>query len=233
MIRYRRVLAALLASSLLVTITPPVIASANESTEMTQKELRAERQADARQIASIEARMDDLLRVGKQLEESERGAMPQPAASKCRAGSTGEFWVSTMMNSGSVAFTGHAAIVSSRCQTTIESYAKRYSPIKKDGVQRYGNSWRTRPKAFLLRPKRQSAAKYRAAAKYAEGKVGRPYNWSFINKKTEKKFYCSQLVWRAWLKQGIDIEKGSIPNKAVTPADLVNSSNTYIVRRNK
>lgn len=49
-----------------------------------------------------------------------------------------------------------------------------------------------------------------------------------MNKGTEASFYCSQLVWKAWLKQGIDIEKGSFPNAAVTPADLINSTNTMV-----
>lgn len=82
-----------------------------------------------------------------------------------------------------------------------------------------------------MRPTGQSAAKYKAAAAWAEKQVPKPYNWNFLNKNTEDKFYCSQLVWKAWQKQGIDIEKGSFPNAAITPADIVNSSNTYLVKR--
>ena len=157
------------------------------------------------------------------------GATLAASSSSSGTGSYGDFWVSIFASSGSVGFAGHAAIVSTKNTITIESFAKDFSPIKKDGVQKYTNSWGTRTNVLMLRPKGATTAKYTAAAKYAENQVGDPYNWNFLDKKTEKAFYCSQLVWRAWLNQDIDIEKGSIPNGAVTPADLVNSSNTYIV----
>lgn len=33
----------------------------------------------------------------------------------------------------------------------------------------------------------------------------KPYNFDFINSKTEKAFYCSQLAYVAYLKEGIDL----------------------------
>ena len=85
---------------------------------------------------------------------------------------------------------------------------------------------------LLIRPKGvTSIYTYRTAAEFAESKVGLPYNKNFFNKKTTSKYYCSQLVWQAWLAAGIDIEKGTVPNGMITPADIVNSSNTYIFRK--
>lgn len=54
-----------------------------------------------------------------------------------------------------------------------------------------------------------------------------------LNVKEELRAYrsSSQLVWLAWLDSEIDIEKGSFPNGVVSPADLANSSNTYLVER--
>jgi uncharacterized protein YycO len=70
---------------------------------------------------------------------------------------------------------------------------------------------------------------YTTATNFAKGKVGLPYNWNFLNKTTTSSYYCSQLVWQAWNFAGINTETGSIPNAIIAPADLVNSSNTYVV----
>lgn len=139
--------------------------------------------------------------------------------------------MSLVIDSGSSGFAVHAAIVSSNSAKTIESYAKGWSPIDKDGVQYYDNTWNTKSGAFLVRPKGATSTQYSIAASFAARQVGKPYNWAFTNKTTTDKFYCSQLVWQAWLDAGINCETGSIPNAIIAPADLVNSSNTYIVKQ--
>lgn len=146
-------------------------------------------------------------------------------------GSYGDILVSTTTSSGSSAFAGHAAIVSSESSVTIESYAKDWSPIHQDGVQRYGNDWANKSGAYLLRPYGATSIQFSQAASYAASQVGKPYNWNFFDKNTTARFYCSQLVWHAWLSAGIDVEAGSFPNAVVAPADLIDSSNTYVVRR--
>ena len=60
---------------------------------------------------------------------------PVPLANSL--GTYGDILVSTLIDSGSIAFVGHAAIVSSSNVTTIESYEKIFSPTKIGGVQRY------------------------------------------------------------------------------------------------
>ena len=90
-----------------------------------------------------------------------------------------------------------------------ESYAKNWSPIDKDGVQYYDNTWNTKSGALLVRPNGASSSQYSTAAAFAAKQVGKPYNWVFTNKTTTEKFYCSQLVWQAWLDAGINCETGS------------------------
>ena len=148
-------------------------------------------------------------------------------------GSIGDILVDTTVNSGSVAFTGHAAIVAySDTKKTVESFAKSFSPLNKDGVQLYSNTWKNKSKAYLLGVKNAKSTQYGTAAKNAEKHIGKAYNWVFTNKTTTSSFYCSQLVWRAWKDAGFDVEVGSIANGVISPADLVNSSNTFVISRN-
>jgi uncharacterized protein YycO len=53
---------------------------------------------------------------------------------------------------------------------------------------------------------RESVAKYCLR----QAKARKPYNLNFLNSKTEKAFYCSQLAYKAYLRDGIDLntEKG-------------------------
>ena len=187
---------------------------------------------DAAQIREIEENLDEMLEDGlceaekdvKQWEAGPRGAV--------RLGSVGDIIVQLEVDSGSIGFAGHAAIVATDNRNTVESYAKSFSPSNIDGVQYYSNELGDMPGTLLIRPKGvTSIYTYRTAAEFAESKVGLPYNKNFFNKKTTSKYYCSQLVWQAWLAAGIDIEKGTVPNGMITPADIVNSSNTYIFRK--
>lgn len=52
-------------------------------------------------------------------------------------------------------------------------------------------------------------------AKYclAQAKADKPYNIAFLDSETEKAFYCSQLVYKAYLKYGINLNTGiGVPN---------------------
>lgn len=144
-------------------------------------------------------------------------------------GTVGDILVSLIVDSGSFGFAGHAAIVHTDRSLTIESYAGSFSPIGIDGVQIYENNWMNSQGSLQLRPYGASLSDYTTAANYAIQQVGKPYNWNFFNKTTTDAFYCSQLVWLSWLEVGINTETGSPPNGIIAPADLVNSSNTYIV----
>lgn len=187
-------------------------------------------QEDQETIAEINRNLPHLLAEGQEAAQHDaKAGEPVPLANSL--GTYGDILVSTLIDSGGIAFVGHAAIVSSSNVTTIESYEKIFSPTKIGGVQRYLNDWGYKRGAFLVRPYGASSIQFSNAAAYAARQVGKPYSWDFFNKYRTDQFYCSQLVWRAWLSVGIDTETGSIPNGVVAPADLVNSSNTYVVRR--
>jgi hypothetical protein len=45
-------------------------------------------------------------------------------------------------------------------------------------------------------------------AAFTIAQVGKPYNLNFLNANTDQAFYCSQLVYRAYLRCGIDLNTG-------------------------
>lgn len=150
-------------------------------------------------------------------------------------GTKGDVLVSYDLNSGSSAIGfGHAAIVSRKKAKTVEAWHKSWSPIKQHGVRRYNNNWGSRKKVYGLWVKKSNNTKYVNAAKYAEKQADqkKPYNINFFDKKTTKKFYCSQLAWRAWKNQGHDIDNVKF-DTVVSPMELVNSNNTKVFYHKK
>jgi uncharacterized protein YycO len=84
----------------------------------------------------------------------------------------------------------------------------------------------------VIRPTAGAAAK-QAAVAYARGKADQsdppvPYNFDFLNKGREDALYCSQLPWKAYQRQGLDLEteRGVLSRflpgaeRVVTPDDL-------------
>jgi cell wall-associated NlpC family hydrolase len=55
----------------------------------------------------------------------------------------------------------------------------------------------------------EDEAEMRAAvADYALAQVGKPYNLNFLNAEAEDAFYCSQLVYKAYQRVGINLNTG-------------------------
>jgi len=66
---------------------------------------------------------------------------------------------------------------------------------------------------------------------WCKGKIGKPYNYNYLNVKTRKKFYCSQLVWAAFKdKYKINMNRSEY-GAAVHPLELVASSETMLLYR--
>ncbi len=45
-------------------------------------------------------------------------------------------------------------------------------------------------------------------AAYCLAQLGKPYNLNFLDPETESAFYCSQLAYKAYLRHGINLNKG-------------------------
>lgn len=138
-----------------------------------------------------------------------------------RVGSCGDILVTPASILGKGCITGHAGIVDKNPDLTIES-------MPSGGVRRYTNDWKTRyTKALCATVKNGDSG---LAADYASNKVGSSYNYNFLNKWKTDKFYCSQLVWRAYIDQGIDLDKDG--GNAVLPTDLITDKIDIIWRSN-
>lgn len=133
-------------------------------------------------------------------------------------GETGNYLVTTDGIS-SLPVPGHAGLIYTQ-NLCIESFA--------EGVGWYINDWDTRGYGNVFEYKvNYSGSAATNAALYAQIQVGDPYNYNFFNVWTESKFYCSQLVWRAWYNQGYDID--GLSNGVVAPVDLTHANNATII----
>lgn len=114
--------------------------------------------------------------------------------------------------------TGHAAIVYAH-GTVVESLS--------GGVTTGANNWyQTRNTCYGVTVIGTTTAQDASAADWCYGKIGRPYNWNYLDPHTRSKFYCSQLVYAAFLdKYGINLDTSDF-GVAVHPMELVNTSRT-------
>ncbi|MBN2386956.1 MAG: hypothetical protein JXB85_08040 [Anaerolineales bacterium] len=78
-----------------------------------------------------------------------------------------------------------------------------------------------------LIPAEQEAIR-REVANFCLAQVGKPYNLNFLDARSEKAFYCSQLVYVAYLHCGIDLNTGlsieTLPgaNNIIYPQEIWN-----------
>lgn len=54
----------------------------------------------------------------------------------------------------------------------------------------------------------QEAVIRESVAEFCLAQIGKPYNIDFLDSLTENSFYCSQLAYKAYLKNGIDLNTG-------------------------
>ena len=121
--------------------------------------------------------------------------------------------------------TGHTALVINE---------KRVIEATKDGVVYGDNNWYSEKKYTIgLRVKGLSNKQHINAYKQAEKHLKKIYNINFLNYKTRKSFYCSQLVWSSFydlFKINLDTKQYGLAMKdklaAIHPLELAYSSLT-------
>ncbi|MCH5584948.1 hypothetical protein MK805_08170 [Shimazuella sp. AN120528] len=117
---------------------------------------------------------------------------------------------------------GHTGIVSDVPGYVVESFGNK--SIGLNGVRHWVNDWKTRyKKVKALWVEGATPNDYKYVAAYNREQIGKGYNYNFFNITTTARFYCSQLVWRAWYNRGWDLNYGGY---AVWPVDLIKSPYT-------
>ncbi|MCL1791478.1 MAG: hypothetical protein FWG40_09070 [Peptococcaceae bacterium] len=116
---------------------------------------------------------------------------------------------------------GHAAIIWTTT-TVVEALDI--------GVITGPNNWNTaKSTCYAITTYGTTAEQDALAANYCYNQVGKPYNWNFLDCWTRSKFYCSHLIYAAYLDLfDIDLDTPAFLS-AIHPMELVNSNNTYLI----
>lgn len=120
---------------------------------------------------------------------------------------------------------GHAALiaVAPYYYATVEA-----NPGK--GVEIVYGSWDTRYKnnhVWQAGVSTTTEAQDHNAAQWAVNQLRKPYNYIFFNTRTRNSFYCSHLVWAAYLDTaGVDLD-GKLPN-LIHPLELITNGKVII-----
>lgn len=115
---------------------------------------------------------------------------------------------------------GHAGIIYSSTET-VESFPD-------GGVALYDNDWDTRyTTVYGATVVGTTSTEDSLASDDAEGRIGKPYNWIFTDVNRVDQFYCSQLVYRAFLDvASINLNQGGW---ICFPIDLIQSKSTNTI----
>lgn len=121
--------------------------------------------------------------------------------------------------------TGHAAIIYTST-TVVEALS--------DGVKKGSNNWNSsKSQAYGVTVKSTTATQDSTASNWANGKIGKPYNWNYLDTGTRAKFYCSQLVWAAFKDNfGVDLNTSAYLG-AIHPMEFVDNAKTTLLYRKK
>ena len=121
--------------------------------------------------------------------------------------------------------TGHAGIIL-RYDTVIESLAQ--------GVTWGPNDWNeSKQTAYGANVTKTTSTQDQLAANWCFNQEGKPYNFNYLDTGTRERFYCSQLVWAAFMDlYGIDIST-SAWGPAIYPMEILDSPNVQLIYAKK
>lgn len=116
---------------------------------------------------------------------------------------------------------GHAAIIWT-ANTVVEALSS--------GVTTGPNNWATaKQTCYGVTTYGTTLSQDNAASNECYYKYGSPYNYNYFNPYTRSSFYCSQLIYAAFLDlYGIDLNTSAY-GVAIKPTELVNNPKTHTV----
>lgn len=127
----------------------------------------------------------------------------------------------TMDNNKSGWHYGHAGIGGNNGET-IEAYSNTNVAIFSNG---YNRNWSDCSTGGIYRVNGASTSQYETAKNWAYSQVGKEYDLSLLD--GDSKFYCSELVYKAWKAAGITV--GTNILGLITPESIMNHNNTILV----
>lgn len=137
---------------------------------------------------------------------------------------------------GGFGITGHTMIVEGKYYSSnYKQYYIRVVEALNVGVVRsvLDDSRVDQKDSHVLRVKGASDTIASNALDFCIGQLGKAYMIDFKKDTSpdEPDWYCSELVWSGYYKQGIDIETtGTYNEPGITPRDIYNSSKVYTVK---
>lgn len=98
------------------------------------------------------------------------------------------------------------------------------------GVSRLGNTWyKDKKQAYGVTVIDTTSKQDARAADWASRQVGKPYNINYLNVDQRDSFYCSQLVWAAFLDTA-SVDLNTKDNgKMIHPMELVEGPKTRTI----
>lgn len=117
----------------------------------------------------------------------------------------------------SIPFIGHAGMIRSATHT-VES-----NPEKGVFYGNWKDNWAKRTTLHIMECQTAEDNDCKdEICSWAEAQKGKEYNWNYFDRKTQDKFYCSQLVWSAY-KNGGNIDLCPDAWNLVSPANIYKS----------
>ncbi len=136
---------------------------------------------------------------------------------------------------GGFGITGHTAIVEGiyYSSTWQQYYIRVIEAIDEGVVRSVLDDERVDDKGVaVLRVSGAAGSQITNAVNFCTGQLGKAYSLDFgkDTSESEPDWYCSELVWAGYYRQGIDVETNGLYNEpGITPRDIRNSSITLEV----
>lgn len=135
---------------------------------------------------------------------------------------------------GGFGITAHVAIVEGKFHDAAKgiNYIRIIEAINDGVVRSCVDDTRVNDQAVtLLRVNSATESVIAAAVAFCVGELGSSYCLDFQKdtSSSETDWYCSELVWAAFMNQGINIEVAGLGEPGITPRDIKNSSLTTAI----
>lgn len=132
---------------------------------------------------------------------------------------------------GGFGITGHIAIVEGIFydESKKKSYIRVIEAIDNGVVRSVLDADRIDDRAgTIYRVSSATSSQKTAAIDFCISQLGKKYVLDFQKDTSanEKDWYCSELVWAAYKRQGIDIEDTGLNEPGITPRDIIRSNKT-------